>query len=227
MNSPLAPYRILIVDDDENQLAAMRRTLHGHFETVTTKDPVQALKIFELQGPFAVVVSDFQMPLMNGVQLFAKLFELDPDSQRILITGHAGLQMAIDAVNHGKITAFLTKPTPNAAIRTVVCDAVQAYKQLKEAAASPSDPQDSAKNTDAHALALLENYSRLTVKEMEVLLLLAKGFSNDEISAAMQITVGTVKTHVNSLFAKLDVNNRTKAVAYALELGLINPASIS
>ena len=56
--------------------------------------------------------------------------------------------------------------------------------------------------------------------------MLAKGFSNEEISAELLITVGTVKTHVNSLFGKLDVNNRTKVVARALELDLIKPASI-
>ncbi len=75
MNHSLAPFRVLIVDDEEKQLAALRRTLHGHFETVTTTDPVQAVKIFELQGPFAVVISDYQMPFMNGIQLFAKIFE--------------------------------------------------------------------------------------------------------------------------------------------------------
>lgn len=213
----LTQARILIVDDDEKQLASMRRILHGHFETITTADPVQALKIFELQGPFAVVISDFQMPLMNGVQLFARIFEIDPTAQRILITGRPDLQMAIDAVNHGKITAFLTKPTPIISIRSVVCDAVQTYNQLRETEDSPPE----------RPLPPANHYAPLTVKEKEVLLLLSKGFSNEEISAELLITVGTVKTHVNSLFGKLDVNNRTKVVARALELDLIKPASIS
>ncbi len=209
--------RILIVDDDEKQLASMRRTLQGHFEIVTTTDPIQALKIFELQGPFAVVISDFQMPLMNGVQLFAKIFEIDPTAQRILITGRPDLQMAVDAINHGKITAFLTKPTPIASIRSVVFEAVQTYKQVQE----PDIPPP------AHSRPTATLYAPLTVKEKEVLLLLSKGFSNEEISAELLITIGTVKTHVNSLFGKLDVNNRTKVVARALELDLIKPAAIS
>jgi len=217
MTHSLTHARILIVDDDEKQLASMRRILHGHFETVTTTDPVQALRIFELQGPFAVVISDFQMPLMNGVQLFARIVEIDPTAQRILITGRPDLQMAIDAVNHGKITAFLTKPTPIVSIRSVVCDAVQSYNQLRETDDSPPE----------RPLPPANHYATLTIKEKEVLLLLSKGFSNEEISAELLITVGTVKTHVNSLFGKLDVNNRTKVVARALELDLIKPASIS
>ncbi len=223
MNHSLAPFRVLIVDDEEKQLAALRRTLHGHFETVTTTDPVQAVKIFELQGPFAVVISDYQMPFMNGIQLFAKIFELDPNAQRIMITGRPDLQMAIDAVNHGKITAFLTKPTPIVAIRSVVSDAVQTYSQICN-----SQPKcSSAKNSTDSRFAPSSLFSPLTVKEKEVLLLLAKGLSNEEISTALLITVGTVKTHVNSLFGKLAVNNRTKAVAKALELDLIKPASLS
>ena len=226
MTSPPAPYRILIVDDDEYQLAAMRRVLHGHFETVTTKDPVLALKVFELQGPFAVVISDFQMPLINGVQLLAKIFDLEPKTQRILITGHASLQMAIDAVNHGKITAFLTKPTPNVSIRSVVCEAVQTYQHLTETATRSDQLSTDAKRA-CRPPAPIEPSAHLTVKEMEVLLLLVKGFSNEEISTELHVTVGTVKTHVNSLFNKLEVNNRTKAVSRAQEMGLINRATAS
>ena len=63
--------RILVVDDDENCLASMRRIFRGHLKIVTTKNPILALKIFALQGPFAVVISDFQMPFMNGIELFS------------------------------------------------------------------------------------------------------------------------------------------------------------
>ena len=97
--------RILVVDDDESCLASLRRTFRGHFDIVATNDPVLALKIFELQGSFAVVISDFQMPFMNGIQLFSRILDMNKDVQRIMMTGHADLQMAIDAVNHGKITA--------------------------------------------------------------------------------------------------------------------------
>ncbi|SEO97482.1 response regulator [Propionispora vibrioides] len=121
--------RILIVDDDEAYLASLRRIMRGHFDVVTTKDPVQALKIFEFQGPFAVVISDYRMPFMNGIELFSRIQNLDKQVQRIMLTGHAELQMAIDAINHGKINAFLTKPIPATSIRSIVIDSIQAYNQ--------------------------------------------------------------------------------------------------
>jgi DNA-binding NarL/FixJ family response regulator len=213
--------RILIVDDDESCLSSMRRILRGHYEIVTTKDPMQALKIVELHGPFAVVISDYQMPFINGIELFSKICTINNDMQRIMLTGHANLQMAIDAVNRGKITAFLTKPTPAVSIRTVVADAVRAYKQnLKSAVREKVHPDGSIKQLPANQ-GCSENYAKLTVKEKEVLSLLAKGYSNEEISLELNITVGTVKSHVNNLFGKMDVNSRSKLVAKGIELGLI------
>lgn len=207
--------RLLIVDDEENYLAALRRILHGDFEVITTKDPVQALKIFEFQGPFAVVISDYKMPLMNGIHLFSKIHAINQNTQRIMITGHADLQMAIDAVNYGKITAFLTKPTPSASMRSIILEAVQAYnKSLYNNQTSKSNSYNKIAPADPLPVPL-------TIKEKEVLALLAKGFSNHEISKELNVTVGTVKSHVNNIFVKLDVNNRTKAVAKAAELGLI------
>jgi len=223
-NNSHASTKILIVDDDDNQLAAMRRTLHGHFEITAVSNPVHALKIFELQGPFAVVISDFFMPFMNGVQLLAKILEIGPHSQRILLTGNADLQMAIDAVNHGKIMAFLTKPVPNVLLRSVVRDAVQAYNQSRQSSGS-FPPEQPAVHTPP--LPAAENHPSLTLKEKEVLLLITKGFSNTEVSNTLLISVGTVKTHVNSLLGKLGVNNRTKAVTKAQEIGLIKTAPTS
>ena len=216
--------RILIVDDDESCLASMRRIFRGHFEIVTTKDPILALKIFELQGPFAVVISDYQMPFLNGIQLFSKIFVMDKHVQRIMMTGHADLQMAIDAVNHGRITAFLTKPTPAASIRFVVLGAIQSYNHSRGA----MDLEEASKveNNLSQAKQLSsELYASLTVKELEVLALLAKGFSNEEVAMELSITVGTAKSHLNNLFGKMDVNSRTKIVAKGIELGLIKTTS--
>jgi len=207
--------KILIVDDDEAYLASLRRIMRGHFEITTTTDPIHALRVIEHQGPFAVVISDFRMPFMNGIELFSKVIAIDKNIQRIMLTGCAELQMAIDAINHGKITAFLTKPTPAGSIRSVVLDAIHTYKE--------SLAKNQAPLQDKQPLVYppSELYDLLTIKEKEVLTLLAKGFSNVEISLELLIAPGTVKTHVNNLFSKMDVNSRTKIVAKATELGLI------
>jgi DNA-binding NarL/FixJ family response regulator len=211
---PDSSNKVLLVDDDERFLASLRRVLQGSFEIVATKDPLQALKIIEFQGPFSVVISDYRMPLMNGIELFSRISRLDRHVQRIMLTGHAELQMAIDAVNHGKIAAFLTKPTPALSIRSVVLEAVQACKESR-AADKPASGGESGQKPAA------ELAVPLTVKEKEVLSLLARGCSNAEIAAELSITVGTVKSHLNNLFGKLEVNSRSKVIAKGIELGLV------
>lgn len=208
--------RILIVDDDENALASLRRVLYGQFDIVTTRDPLQALKIVELQGPFAVVISDYRMPVINGIELFSRILTIDRQVQRILLTGYPELQMAIDAVNHGKITAFLTKPTPPVSLRSVILEAVQAYKENQ-----PLQGGEQSSHTGAGSEPQQQPYAPLTVKEKEVLALVVKGFTNAEIAQTLIITVGTVKTHLTNLFWKLDVNSRTKLIAKAIKYGLV------
>ncbi len=222
MNTRNYPKKILVVDDDESYLASIRRILRGHVIIVTTKDPIQALKIIEYQGPFAVVISDFRMPFMNGIELFSKIIMIDNKIQRIMLTGCAELQMAIDAINHGKITAFLTKPTPAGTIRLVVLDAIRAYNEFLVGEQVASELQNNLLSTREISADI---YLPLTVKEMEILSWLAKGCSNEEIAIQLNITVGTVKSHVNNLFGKMGVNSRSKVVVKGMELGLIKTST--
>jgi DNA-binding NarL/FixJ family response regulator len=215
--------RILVVDDDDSYLASIRRIMRGHFIIVTTTDPVQALKIIEYQGPFAVVISDYRMPFMNGIELFSKIITIDNRIQRIMLTGCAELQMAIDAVNRGKITAFLTKPTPAGTIRMVVLDAIRTYNECLVGELVIPENHNTFLSTKENSTGL---YFPLTVKETEILSWLAKGCSNEEISIKLNITVGTVKCHVNNLFGKMGVNSRSKVVAKAMELGLIKASAV-
>jgi response regulator RpfG family c-di-GMP phosphodiesterase len=102
--------RILCVDDDPNILAAYKRQLRKEFELDTAVGPELGLRMVREQGPFAVVVSDLQMPGMNGVEFLAQVRTQEPDTVRMLLTGNAELQAAIDAINQGQIFRFLTKP---------------------------------------------------------------------------------------------------------------------
>ena len=102
--------RILCVDDDPNILEGYKRQLRKEFELVTAVGPEQGLRMVTEQGPFAVVVSDLQMPGMNGVEFLAQVRAHEPDTVRMLLTGNAELQAAIDAINQGQIFRFLTKP---------------------------------------------------------------------------------------------------------------------
>ena len=102
--------KILCVDDELNLLLSLQRQLRKQFHIDSALGPEKALEAIEHEAPYAVIVSDLQMPGMNGLELLAKAKELSPDSVRIMLTGQADLETAIAAVNQGNIFRFLTKP---------------------------------------------------------------------------------------------------------------------
>lgn len=102
--------KILFVDDEPAVLSGYQRLLHSEFKVDTAVGGAGALIAIESNGPYAVVVSDLQMPQMDGIQFFSKVKTSSPDTIGILLTGNAGVQSAISAVNEGNIFRFLTKP---------------------------------------------------------------------------------------------------------------------
>jgi response regulator RpfG family c-di-GMP phosphodiesterase len=104
--------RLLFVDDEPNILAGYKRQLRTQFNVETATSGQQGLELLTIQGPFAVVVADFRMPGMDGVQFLTRAREVSPDTVRMMLTGHAELAKAIEAVNEGNIFRFLTKPCP-------------------------------------------------------------------------------------------------------------------
>ncbi|OQX18012.1 MAG: hypothetical protein BWK76_08895 [Desulfobulbaceae bacterium A2] len=120
--------KLLFVDDDLDLLASLKRLLPRHWQTVTADSPKLALELLESQGPFAVIVSDMQMPGMNGIELLHRSKELSPDTVRILLTGHADLHTAIAAVNTGDVFRFLTKPCESAVLISTLHSALGQYQ---------------------------------------------------------------------------------------------------
>ncbi len=104
--------RILCVDDDPCVLQAYQRALRKKFIIEGALGGEEALELIAHKGPYAVVVADMRMPGMNGIQLLVKVREMAPDSVRMMLTGNADQQTALDAVNEGHIFRFMTKPCP-------------------------------------------------------------------------------------------------------------------
>ncbi len=105
--------KVLCVDDDLSILASFRRTLRRQFHVETAAGAEEGLELLRTLGPFAVVVADMRMPGMNGIQFLREVRRTAPDTVRMMLTGNADQQTAINAVNEGHIFRFLTKPCPN------------------------------------------------------------------------------------------------------------------
>lgn len=120
--------RVLFVDDEQNVLAAIKRTVRQLVDAVTCDDPLLALELLQHDGPFAVIVSDMRMPGLSGIDFLAKAREIAPDSVRVMLTGNSDQTTAIDAVNKGEIFRFLTKPTDPETLRAVLAAGLRQHQ---------------------------------------------------------------------------------------------------
>ncbi len=102
--------KILLVDDDTHILDGYRRILSREFLLETALGGEEALRMVAAHGPFAVVVSDMRMPGMDGIQFLGKVKAQAPNTVRVMLTGNADMDTAIDAINEGNIFRFLNKP---------------------------------------------------------------------------------------------------------------------
>ncbi len=102
--------RVLLVDDEPRVLDGYRRTLRKQFEITTASSGHEALETMSAGQPYAVVVSDYRMPGMNGVELLNKVRETAPQTVRMMLTGQADMTATIAAINESDVFRFLSKP---------------------------------------------------------------------------------------------------------------------
>jgi response regulator RpfG family c-di-GMP phosphodiesterase len=120
--------RILVVDDDPLILAALSRILQAEgYEVVTHSDPVVAAR----EENFHVVLTDFMMPMLNGVELLRLLREKNPGAVRLMLTAAADFRTASEAVNRGEVFRLLGKPWSLSELTSSVRQAFQHYKLVE------------------------------------------------------------------------------------------------
>jgi response regulator RpfG family c-di-GMP phosphodiesterase len=120
--------RILIVDDEPNVLDGLRRQLRRDFATEAAVGGVEGLTALESEKRFAVVVSDFRMPGMNGAEFLAVARAAAPETTRMLLTGQADLEGAAAVVNEGQVFRLLLKPISGDALTAALHAAVDHHK---------------------------------------------------------------------------------------------------
>jgi len=122
--------KILFVDDEENVLSAMKRHFRKQYTVSTASSGAQALQMITDEGPFSVIVSDMQMPEMNGVQFLEAAQKLSPESVRLMLTGNADQKTAVDAVNRGAVFSFYTKPCSQELMSQALIKAIEQYRLI-------------------------------------------------------------------------------------------------
>ena len=130
--------RILLVDDEERILRTLTMLLRMQYQVFSTTDGHEALKIIQ-QEKINVLISDQRMPTMIGTELLEKAKQLSPNTVRILLTGYADVDAAMDSVNEGEIFRYINKPWGPKELRDTVADAVSIASKLDKVSV-PSFP---------------------------------------------------------------------------------------
>jgi FixJ family two-component response regulator len=120
--------KILLVDDDSNILDGYRRSLSREFRLDTALGGDEGLRRVAENGSYAVVISDMRMPGMDGLQVLSRIKAQWPDTIRIMLTGNADIETAINAINEGSIFRFLNKPCSKEVMAKTLTAALVQYR---------------------------------------------------------------------------------------------------
>lgn len=123
--------RILLVDDEQNVLNALRRELQGEYEVEAFTSPKDALTRCR-DTAFDLAISDYLMPDMSGVLFLKQFGEIQPGAARLILSGHADLQGLIGAINETHIYRIIAKPWEEAALKSAIAQALNYRRILQE-----------------------------------------------------------------------------------------------
>ena len=216
--------RVLLADDEQLVRAGFRLILAAEpdFEVVgEAGNGAEAVELTQELDP-DVVLMDIQMPKMNGLEATRQIaaFGRTETSRVLILTTFEVDEYVYEALRAGA-SGFLLKRTPAAdlvaGIRVVASGDALLAPSVTRRLIDQFAKLPAAERTDARAL------DEITAREREVLELVARGHSNAEIADLLVLSEGTVKTHIKRIFMKLDLRDRTQAVVFAYDVGLVEP----
>jgi DNA-binding NarL/FixJ family response regulator len=210
--------RVLICDDQVVVTDGLEMILSAdpEIEVVgTAHDGAEALELIPQRQP-DLVLMDLKMPGINGIHATRAIHKQYPEIKVLVLTTFGDDEWVFDAIRSGA-AGYLLKGTPRAELVRAIkgtasgathVDPEVAGKLFSQVAQSPGSQTTTVAQD-------------LSERELDVLKLLAKGYTNAEIAEQLYLTKGTVRNYVSAILAKLDVEDRTQAAILALRHGLV------
>jgi DNA-binding NarL/FixJ family response regulator len=211
--------RVVLADDQtlvREGLSLMLGLVDGIEVVGVAENGEQAVELVVTAAP-DVALLDLRMPRVDGIEATRRIREQAPDVEVVVLTTYADDESVIAALRAGA-RGYLTKDASSEEIERAIRDAVCGKTRLDPAVQERL--VEIVTSGPAMSTASVPPGGPLTERETEVLRLMAEGLSNRSIAGRLFVTEATVKTHVNNVFGKLDVNDRAAAVAWAYRSGL-------
>ncbi len=176
-----------------------------------------ALDTIKKDNDFDVILMDLQMPEMDGIEATAQIKSDYPSIKVLILTSFNSWSKVYEALKAGADGYIMKDSKPHelvAAIKAVNTGGVYYGAEVAEQLLKRVNQTSSEAENE-------ELIEPLTDRELEVLALLGRGLSNQEIADELVVSIKTVKTHVSNILAKLEVDSRTQAAVFAIRKGLI------
>lgn len=204
----LNPIRILICDDHPMIRVALRSTVSMEPNMTVIGEAVdgsEAVLMYQKHRP-DIVLMDINMPIMDGLEAMMTILDDHPDARFIILTNFDSEEDVYRGLESGAM-GYIIKDTPQNTLITGIHAVYNGHRMI-----SPEIAQK---------LSQRKTYPRLSPREMDIIRLMRDGKSNQAISADLNITESTVKSHVKNILFKLGANDRTQAVTKAVQRGIL------
>src|SRR5665213_3348467 len=215
-----ARVRVMIADDHPLVRSGLRLLLEreGEFQVIAeAANGYEAIDLAALHKP-DVILLDVGMPRLNGPDAAMSISQKVPSARIVMVSMHSDEAYVLRALKAGA-RGYLLKASPEA-------DVIAAVRAVAAGNAyfSPSITKLLVEEyvVEARRRGVEDSYDLLSVREKEILQLLASGKSNRDIAEQLHISVSTVETHRNNVFQKLHLHNLAELILYAVRKGLIS-----
>jgi len=224
----MSKVNLLIVDDELNVLHSLKRTLIDEdFEIILSTSGPEGLKELEKNENIALILSDMRMPGMTGVEFLEKAKDISPDTLRIILTGYADIEAAIEAINRAGLYRYITKPWKDEELLQTVKEAVSKYKLItenKRLAEMVKKQKDALKQWNTRLNKIVQDKTTELIKKNEIL---NKNYESSifVLTEVIELRNTSLKRHCNSV-TEIAVNIAKKLNLKPEEIENIRVASL-
>ena len=208
--------RVLIVDDHEMVRLGISSFLKIQNDIEVVAEAENGLQAYDQALKFQpdIILMDLVMDVMDGIEASQKIIQVWPEARIIILTSFLDDEKVYPALEAGAKSYILKTSSAEEIVQAIRMTASGESFMQEEVTQKILHQEDQQKQGGLH--------DELTKREIEVLQLIAKGYTNQAIADTLFISLKTVKTHVSNILAKLQVDDRTQATIYAFQHDLVD-----